>query len=410
MTTGRYTDTAIKHAKELSKETQIDLFTLSNLADLAQQAGMTIIANGQAAKIFYISCPSDQEAYGGIKQRVNKLESHPNRPDKIMNLLSHTVIVKPCYIMKVDMLKSFYSGGDVMIHSVNESNVQLVIDGVTGKVIDQAAASVVSKSPLCDHAKIETNADVQRESFSCSVESAKAEATGSLCRRYSKWVYYKGRNNVSYQKYCAIPSSSVHFKDIKQALLPMHVIKIQLSKSTYPCKVIRGSNGIVVTAPLDKCAICKEVVREGPALCNSCGSIHHPRRFFRGHGHRCGSCDKTVCNRCAYWIPRAIFFRKVVCGDCAPLLGTAQKIEGGTKEKKGGGGQGGKKVKEAHILETSIDIERSDGDAPEGELRRRTSGQRRRTAIKWLKIAGTVAGIITLVSVVVLVLVQTRRK
>lgn len=411
VTTGKYTDTAIEHAKELSRETQIDLFTLNDLVALAQQAGMDIIASSQAAKTHCLSCPSDQEAYDEIKRKVSRLQSHPNRPAEMVSLSSHKVILRPCYIMKVDISKDFYSGRDVVIHSVDDKNVRLMVDGVTGKVVDHDTASAVCESALAGSSRLETKTDVLREGFAYDVKSAKLRATESVCHRYSKLVSYRGRNNVGYQKDCKVPPSSVYFADIKPALLPTHVMKVHLLESAYPCKIIDGGGGTITALQLDECAICEKTVDGNPALCNSCGSIYHPRRFFRGHGYRCKSCGKTICQRCAYRIPRAVFFSKIVCEECAALCDAAPESMGGAKKRREGKGEAGKEADDACSLDASIGVERSDRSDQEEGRRDHASERRRRTVIKVLKIAGIAAGIIALASAVVFVaLAQTKRK
>ena len=402
VTTGRYTDEAAEHARSLSKETRIDLFTLSHLADLADQAGMTLVANGESSKIFRLPCAGDREAYDRILHEVGKLDSHPGRPTEMMSLASHAVVLRPCYLVKADIAEDF-SAAAGLIRSVDEKGIRSVIDGVTGDMADPDTSSAICGLPISDCLGVETGADVRREAFSHSMDAARRAAVSNLCRRYSKLVGYTGRNNVSYQKHCRISPRSVRFTDTKQALLPVHVMTVRLARSTYPCKIIGGEGRIMIDASLGTCAICGKTVRNRPALCNSCGSVYHPRRLFGGHGHRCKNCGKTICDKCTHWITRAVLFKRAVCGDCAAPRGPARATVNGAQE----GRLGGDGVV-AGTPDVSINAKWNGGDEWKGG-HRKTARRQRQTASRALKFAGIAAGIAVVASIIALALVSWRK-
>lgn len=376
VTTGRYTDEATEHARHLSKETPIDLFTLSHLTDLADRAGMTLVANGAYPRIFRLPCAGDRDAYDRIRHEVDKLHSHPGRPTEMMNLASHTIVLRPCYLMKADIAEDFRTAAG-LVHSVDERGVRLAIDGVTGGTADRKTSSAICKFPIKDRLRVETDADVRREDFSCSVDEAKRAAASRLCRRYSRRVSYKGKNNVSYQKDCTVSPRSVHFADIKQALLPVHVMTIRLAKSAYLCKIVGGGDGIMIDTPLGTCAICKKAVHSRPALCNSCGSVYHPRRLFGGHGNRCKNCGKTICDRCTHKLAHAIFFKKSLCGDCATPRGPSRAPGDGAR----GGRLGGEGLV-AGTPDISFGTEWAGGSEWKEERSKKASRPRRKAASK----------------------------
>lgn len=404
VTTGRYTDEATEHARHLSKETPIDLFTLSHLTDLADRAGMTLVANGASPRIFRLPCAGDRAAYDRIRHEVDKLHSHPGRPTEMMNLASHTIVLRPCYLMKANIAADFCTAVG-LVHSVDERGVRLAIDGVTGGTADLKTSTAICGFPINDRLRVKTNADVRREDFSCSVDAARRVATSRLCRSYSRRVGYKGKNNVSYQKDCTVSPRSVHFADIKQALLPVHVMTIRLAKSVYLCKIVGGGDGIMIDAPLGTCAICKKAVRNRPTLCNSCGSVYHPRRLFGGHGSRCKNCGKTICDRCTHKISHAIFFKKSLCGDCATPRGPPPAPGDGAREGRlGGEGQ------VAGTSDISIGAEWAGGGEWKEERRKKDGRPRRKAASKAHDPAVIAAVIAAAVFVIGLVVAAAKRR
>ena len=408
VTTGRYTDGAVEHARDISRETRIDLFTLSHLADLADQAGMTLVTGGESPRIFCLSCAGDLEAYGRIRHEVGKLQSYPGKPVEMMRLESHAIVLRPCYLMKADVTENFYTTVR-LVHSVDERGVLSIIDGVTGEAAGGDLASAIYGLPAGDSLGIETRADVRREGFSLSMDEARREGMLRLCRHYSRQVDYVGRNNVSYQKYCAVSPRSVRFTDTKQALLPVHVVTIRLARSAYPCKVVGGGVGgggkTMIDAALGTCAICKQGVRNDPALCNSCGFVYHPRRLFGGHGQRCKNCGKTICNKCTHWITRALFFKKAMCGDCAapPDPGRAPVKAARPGLPCGKGGVVG-------TPDVSFSAEWAGGDEREAARRKGARRPRRETARKAVKIAGIAAAVAATVPLAVLIALSTMKR
>ena len=208
---------------------------------------------------------------------------------------------------------------------------------------------------------------------------------------------------MSYQKRCNISPRNVRLTDTKQALLPVHVMTLRLAKSTYPCKIIGGEGRIMIDASLGTCAICGKTVRSRPALCNSCGSVYHPRRLFRGHGHRCKNCGKTICDKCTHWITRAVLFKKAVCRDCAAPRSPARATVGGAREERlGGDGV------IAGTPDISINAEWNGGDEWRNG-QRRAARRQQRTTPRTPKSARIAAGIAVAASIIVLALVLWRK-
>ena len=84
---------------------------------------------------------------------------------------------------------------------------------------------------------------------------------------------------------------------------------------------------------LKQCSICHNVIKhekEKSLVCNTCGIIvHAPKKNKRiSHGYYCEDCGKTICRNCGYWKNKWIFFKHVLCDECAfKLINEGKKVD-----------------------------------------------------------------------------------
>lgn len=328
VTTGRFTDEAREHAAMLSRTTRIDLLDYTQLVDLADQAGISLVVGGRGMQSAqYLPDAGAGGASALIMSKIAGLQSHPSPPGELAKVVARDVRLEPYYLAWAEVEQSF-STSVGLIHSVSEHGIPVLVDARSGSVCDWYTTEFLAASSLEDGwGGAEAGVRVEREEFRCSGEVAKREAAAHLARQYTQEVSYTGRNNVGYSKVCEVSPRSVYFTDFKQVLLPVHNVVVGVLQSRYACSVIRNDKEARVVAPgLEKCGICEKGVRSDAALCNACGSVHHPPRIFGCRGHRCKECKKTICRRCSFWTRRMLIFKRIVCEACAAGIESAQRM------------------------------------------------------------------------------------
>ena len=328
VTTGRFTDEAREHAAMLSRTTRMDLLDLGQLADLADRAGIRLVAGGRSMPpAQYLPDAGVDGARSLAMSKIARLRSHPSPPAELARVSAHAVRLEPYYMAWAGVEQDF-STSVGLIHSVRERDIPVLVDARSGSVCDPDTTALLAGSSLEDGWDgAAAGVQVRREEFRCGGEAARRAAAAHLARLYTQKVSYTGRNNVGYSKICEVSPRSVHFADFRQVLLPVHDMAIEMLRSRYGCSVVRGGSGARIFAPdLEKCGVCEKGTSEDAGLCNACGSVHHPPRIFGCRGHRCKECKKTICRRCAFWTRRMLIFKRVVCEACASGLESAQRM------------------------------------------------------------------------------------
>lgn len=329
VTTGRFTDEAREHAAMLSRTTRIDLLDLGQLADLADRAGVRLVAGGRSMPpAQYLPDAGTDGARSLVMSRIAGLRSHPTPPAELARVSAHAVRLEPYYLARAEVEQDF-STSVGLIHSVRERDIPVLVDARSGSVCDPDATEFLADSPPGDGWDgADARVQVVREEFRCSGEVAMRAAAAHLARLYTQKVSYTGRNNVGYSKVCEVSPRSVHFADFRQVLLPVHNVAIEMLQNKYDCSVIRGGGDEArVSAPgLERCGVCEKGVSEDAGLCNACGSVHHPPRIFGCRGYRCKECRKTICRRCSFWTRRMLIFKRIICEACASGAESAQRM------------------------------------------------------------------------------------
>ena len=327
-TTGMFTEGAKMYAAALSGAARVDLLDRCQLAELAGRAGIRLVAGGRDAPAQYLPDAGNDGALKAAMSRIAGLQSHPLSPAKISRVSNHAVHLAPYYLGRAMVERDFATTVGT-IHSVSERGVPVLVDARSGSVCYPDTTAFLAGSPLEDEWAGGTDAGVQavHKKFRYDIKAAGLEAAARLARRYTQRVSYRGRNNVKYTKTCEVSPRDIYFADFRQVLLPVHDVVIKILQSRYRCTVMHNGEEARVSAPdLERCGICEGGMRADAALCNACGAVHHPKRIFRGCGHRCKDCRKTVCRRCAFWTRRMLFLKRIMCGDCAAGVESAQRL------------------------------------------------------------------------------------
>ena len=329
VTTGKFTDEAKVYAANIPHGVEVSLLDRSQLVDLADRAGIRLILGGRGLPMLYLPDAGAAGAREMAVSRLAELQSHPSTPGELARVTGHAVQLEPYYLARAAVEQDF-STSIGLIHSVSERDVPVLVDAQSGSVCDARTTSFLSDS-LLEEGWDGAGAGVQvrREEFACGAEDAKDAAAAHLADIYTQDVSYTGRNNVGYTKTCKVSPRSVHFTDFKQVLLPVRIVELGILQSSYTCSVVCNDEEAEMPAPgLEACGVCKKGMRAGgAALCNACGSVHHRPSLFGGHGYRCKECRKNICRQCAFWTRRMLFFKRIVCGDCASSLESAQRLQ-----------------------------------------------------------------------------------
>lgn len=328
VTTGGFTNEAREHAALLSRFVRIDLFDRSRLVDLADQAGILVV-DGRDMQVQYLPDIGASGARSALLSRFAELQSHPSPPAELAVVAMHAVHLEPFYLARADVRQDFVTGAGT-IHSVSARDVPVVVDARSGSACDLDTTDLVAgSSPEDGWDGPGGGVRVRRRGFRPGGPAALQAAADHLARLYTKRVSYTGQNNVRRSKVCKVLPKKVYFVDFRQVLLPVHHVVVAVLQSRYPCTVVRNGGGgrVRISAPgLEECGVCRKGLRGDAALCNACGAVHHPPRILGCRGYRCRECGKTVCRRCAFWTRHMPLFRRIVCGDCAAGVESAQRV------------------------------------------------------------------------------------
>ncbi len=319
ITTGKYSDEAIQHAKLLSKKTPIELFDRYRLIALAQKAGIKIVIGSHNSTIFCFPASDMVEIRDRISAKIGSFKSHPRTAQELIQIIPNNFTLDAVYVVSASIHQDF-STSVGRIHSVHEDDIRFIVNAQDGYILQDRESEFLRDAVLTDSTKIPAmTRENKRTSFLLGVTTLKSKATDHIIRKFTAKISYKGRNNVSYTKTCTPGPRSIQINDIKQVFLPRHDLSLNFLKSEYSCLLIQNNHDVMIDSDLYGCKICGEDTEGSVLLCNACGSTAHLPKSFGSHSFICGNCKKTICKNCTFWFRKFLFFKRILCEDCADI-------------------------------------------------------------------------------------------
>ena len=319
ITTGKYSDEAIQHAKLLSKKTPIELFDRYRLIALAQKAGIKIVIGSHNSTIFCFPASDMVEIRDRISAKIGSFKSHPRTAQELIQIIPNNFTLDAVYVVSAGIHQDF-STSVGRIHSVHEDDIRFIVNAQDGYILQDRESEFLRDTVLTDSTKIPAmTRENKRTNFLLGVTTLKSKATDHIIRKFTAKISYKGRNNVSYTKTCTPGPRSIQINDIKQVFLPRHDLSLNFLKSEYSCLLIQNNHDVMIDSDLYGCKICGEDTEGSVLLCNACGSTAHRPKSFGSHSFICGNCKKTICKNCTFWFRKFLFFKRILCEDCADI-------------------------------------------------------------------------------------------
>lgn len=323
VTTGKFSAEAIEHAKQISVKTPIELVDINGITDLADRSKIRILFSTNYSPIFSFPASDMPTLVTKLNKRFERFQSFPRHASEIFQVIPSNLKLEAKYLVRYDIHEDF-STQVGLIHSINENDVNLLLDAENGSLVDQMTISFLRNTTFIEASQIPALAcPTIRTNFVIDKTTLTKMVKSHVIQAYTTKVAYRGRNNVHYQKVCQPGERNVNIKDIKQVLLPRYSLLIRAVTQQYHCSLIQNDNEVnLVSTDIFNCRICNKNINKKILLCNDCGNVSHGPRFFRAHGFVCKRCKKTICRNCAYWIRRFIFFKKILCESCSVELAT----------------------------------------------------------------------------------------
>lgn len=320
ITTGKFSKSALEYAKRATG-VSMELVDLNLLRDMADRAGIKLLSGTQQGSLltFHVS---DFEAIRNMimDQVFSRFISAPNIVKDIFELTPYNLYLKPTYVIRYSIHVNFVNTVGVRVHSIHINNARIILDGETGDFINEKVASfMVSNSSMEDVDKIPTlECPISRASFKLDTTTLKKILKQHISKKHTAKASYYGRNNRLYTYTCKPSNKDIYIADIRQVFLPKWVIHLRSLSRKYIIEMIEKSpNFLILSTNLFACKICGGHIRDQVLICNSCGNVAHPPKFFGSHSFICKRCGKTICKECTYWIRRWLFFKQKICEECA---------------------------------------------------------------------------------------------
>lgn len=316
ITTDRFSEEAIEHAKTLSPP--IQLIDLPKLIDLGDKANIVITTSGTGKVSLYMTVASDWKS---LKTKCNSLFdqfiSSPSKPIDLSEFDPQSVDLLPVYVVRFGVNQDFTTTVG-KIYSIHADNQSILVSAINGGLIKPEISSFISGSKLHETKELpDFGCPTHRGDFKLDMTSLKNSSKKIITQLYSKNVNYHGSNRRRYTKLCVPSEHSIYIRDTKQVFLPIRQAKLNILKQSYSSIFVESDNGVYYeSGKFLVCKICNETLEKEPLLCNSCGKITHKPRFFKHHGAYCHDCGKTICQDCTRKKRYYLILRKRICEVC----------------------------------------------------------------------------------------------
>jgi restriction system protein len=321
VTTGKFSDNAIVHAKSLHPP--IELIDRGLLLDLASKAGIEFVTSEGKASVYSFPISNKELITKNIIAYINaKLISKPNSIQSIIELKTKKVRMRPIYKIEYKIDADF-STSVGLIHSEYSSG-NFFIEGDKGN-IDESLSYYFHNIQVTDYV-ITPGKNRTVVPFRILSGQIKDRAMNHIIEKHTKYISYTGGNNQRYTKECIPKRKDIYISDISQIYVPDTQIGFVLNKRNR--NIYFSDNGTphfqVYTENISNCEICSHHLYSRGILCNDCGGISHDKKFFDSHGFYCKKCGMSLCRNCTKYFVKYLFLKVPVCRKC------------GSKESKNG--------------------------------------------------------------------------
>jgi len=327
VTTGRFSENATKYSKYLKPE--IRLVDLRVLADMAKRAGIKLLKRGEKTAVFHVLPPSQRIIEEKmLYQFIGCVKSHPLTPIQLSSTEILTTKLIPAYLLEYSLHQNFRTSVG-LVNSIHVNNGQLLIHAVDGSLIKPQLSRLVTRESMVDGNCLDKYTNVSSESFKIGYSTAKRKGLTHIQNYHTENVGYYGRNNVHYTKRCKPNVSNIFIKNFTQVYIPFLNINFKTLDKSRSFSMCGNQKSIeIIEGTIGLCEFCGNKFGEKRLLCNSCGSLVHGPKFFRGHSYFCEKCRKTICKECTYWTRKYLFFKRKLCEECADMLHkTGKKVK-----------------------------------------------------------------------------------
>lgn len=326
ITSGGFSKQAIEHAKVLKPS--IELIDIAMLRDLASRAGIQLILGQEAAPIRMFRPLNSQEVNQlVISHLANSIISKPNPIANVYSSRSVNKSLRPVYQIDYEINANFTTSVGT-VH-VENSIGKFFVDGNDGSILPEGLAQYFNQAPresIRQWGDIPAQERPRNVPFKIPASTIKEKAMQDIIRRHTKTVHYRGRNNQSYSKVCTPSKNDIFIDDISQMYFPEYMVEYSLGMRNQLIRL--ANNGALSSLVMDDstatCRFCNGLVIQGSrSLCNECGQVSCLKKTIlktNRHSLQCDVCGKTLCRSCALYIRNLIFFKKVLCGNCADEL------------------------------------------------------------------------------------------
>ena len=272
VTSGSFSQEAIDYNKQIGQE--IELIDGKKLKNLCNELKI-IILNGKVQII-------TNNSFENINEKQSK-ESALKGYSKIYGSQQHKANVKSdfrynpaCYIRYNVSFDTYTSVG--CIDSYNHSG-QIVIDGVTGKELDEHLQGFYFTSRF-DTDEIQDKGNRKAVPYEFTENDIEEHAINQIIEEHTHEVSYTGNNNVSYSKNCSPKRRDIDIKEFIPIYMPLWTNEIKILKMNYNQQFyVKGEhNSLFLNNELKKCKIC-EIQKDEYGkmnICPECGRIVCP--------------------------------------------------------------------------------------------------------------------------------------
>lgn len=265
---GHFSKEALNYNKEIGQE--IELIDGRKLKSLCKELKVVIL-NG---KIQILT----NNSFKNISE-IDSKELSFNKYSKIYWSKEH----KPSIKTELEFIPSVYIKYNVdfdtntsvgCVDDYSDSG-EIIIDGVTGKNLDEGAADFFFSGRI-DAEEIKEKEEHKKIPFEFTENDIEEYAINSVIEEHTHEICYTGNNNVTYTKVCTPKGRDIDIKKFLAIYLPIWINDINILKYRYKQKFyIKGNNELYLIDELKKCKICDKEKNEyeDMSVCPECGRI-----------------------------------------------------------------------------------------------------------------------------------------
>lgn len=322
VTTGRFTEEAIAHAKKLAAQgTTVEMIDKPILVDMASKARIRLRSKGEALNIWSYSIPDKPQTEGTVGTFLEtQISTSPRRPIDLLRASNRSLTYISVFAVRYSVDAIFQTSVG-MIHREHAAGRSIMLDGHSGHVVNNSVVSFFEKEPRTRFTGIHLDFRGELPSFKVDSMTLQGKAKAAIAQLHTRTVSYPGKNNVQYSKTCEPGERDIQVEDIKQLYMPVASLDFRLEGVPYHLDCVQGPSGRLLPLSHDilKCRLCNLSIRQGGLLCGVCGRVTHSGglRLASIHGFRCGACGRTTCRFDGHWTRRFFVWRRLLCPSCA---------------------------------------------------------------------------------------------